>query len=53
MWGNTVAKQKPYKGNTVVIHSFFFLSYKANISTSSIYKKKTDKGYVKKKVNFG
>jgi hypothetical protein len=23
MWGNTVAKQKPCKGNTVVIHSFF------------------------------
>jgi len=24
MWGNTVAKQKPCKGNTVVIHSIFF-----------------------------
>ena len=50
MWGNTVAKQKPCKGNTVVIHSicFFKKSYKANLSTSSIYKK-TDKGYLKKK----
>jgi hypothetical protein len=39
--GNTVAKQKPCKGNTVVIHSIFFFkkSYKANLSTSSIYKK--------------
>jgi hypothetical protein len=38
--GNTVAKQKPCKANTVVIHSiFFFKSYKANLSTSSIYKK--------------
>jgi len=40
--GNIVAKQKLCKGNTVVIHSIFFLkkqSYKANLSTSSIYKK--------------
>ena len=41
---NTVAKQKPCKGNTIVIHSiFFFKSYKANLSTSSIYKKKPTK----------
>ena len=53
--GNTVAKQKPCKGNTVVIHSIFFLkkSYKANVLTSSIYIKKTDKDYLKKRVNFG
>jgi len=39
--GNTVTKQKPCKRNTVVIHSIFFFlkSYKANLSTSSIYKK--------------
>ena len=42
--GNTVAKQKPCKGNTVVIHSIcFFKSYKTNLSTSSIYKKKLTK----------
>jgi hypothetical protein len=53
MWGNTVAKQKPCKGNTVVIHSFFLKkSYKSNLLTSSIYKKKTDKGYLKKKSQF-
>ena len=53
--GETVAKQKQCKENTVVIHNIFFFkkSYKANLSTSSIYKK-TDKGYLKKKeVNFG
>ena len=38
---NTLVKQKSCKGNTVVIHSVFFYkkSYKANISTSLIYKK--------------
>ena len=53
--GNTVAKQKPCKENTVVIHSiFFFKSYKANLSASSIYKKKNRQRLSKKKeVNFG
>jgi len=56
MWGNIVTKQKPCKGNTVVIHSFF-LKKKATklISQPAQYiKKKTDKDYLKKKeeVNF-
>ena len=50
MWGNTVAKQKPCKGNTVVIHSIF-LKKKATklISQPAQYIKKIDKGYLKNK----
>jgi len=52
-WGKLKLKlnSQRYKKNTVIIHNIFFKkSYKANLSTSSIYiKKKTDKGYLKKK----
>jgi hypothetical protein len=53
--GNTIAKQKPCKGNTVVIHSIFFFkkSYKANLSTSSIYKKNGKRLSKKKKSILG
>jgi len=54
MWGNIVAKQKPCKGNIVVIYSFFFKkSYKANLSTSSIYKKNRQRLSKKKKSILG
>jgi len=56
MWRNTVAKQKPCNGNTIVIHSIFFLKKATKLISQPaqyIYKK-TDKGYLKKKkVNFG
>jgi hypothetical protein len=52
--GNTVAKQKPCKGNTVIIHSIFLKkkSYKANLSTSSIYKKNRQRLSKKKRSQF-
>jgi hypothetical protein len=50
--GNTVAKQKPCKANTVVIHSIFFLKATKLISQLAQYIKKTDKDYLKKKSQF-
>ena len=49
--GNTAAKQKPCKGNTVAIHIVFFFekSYKAKFSTSSTYKKNWQRLFSKKK----
>jgi hypothetical protein len=47
--GNTVAKQKPCKGNTVVIHSIFFFKATKLISQPAQYIKKTDKSYLKKR----
>jgi hypothetical protein len=45
--GNAAAKQKPYKGNTVAIHSVCFLLKKATKLSSqpAQYIKKTDKDY--------
>ena len=50
--GNTVAKQKPCKANTVVIHSIFFKKATKLISQLAQYIKKTDKDYLKKKSQF-
>ena len=53
--GETVAKQKSCKENTVVIHSVCFFKKTTKLSFQPAqYIKKTDKGYLKKKrVNFG
>jgi hypothetical protein len=53
MWGNTVANQKPCKGNTVVIHIFFLKATKLISQPVQYIKKKTDKGYLKKKSILG
>ena len=35
MWGNTAAKQKLYRGNTVAIHIVFFLKKKITTMLNS------------------
>jgi hypothetical protein len=49
--GNTAAKQKPCKGNTVAIHIVFFFLKKATKLSSQLAQhiKKMDKDYFQKK----
>jgi hypothetical protein len=50
MWGNTAAKQKPFGGNTVVIHSVIFeKTTKLNSQPIQYEKNKIDKNQSEKK----